>query len=203
MKREFSFYEFVGILVPGVTLLFFTEILFEIIYSKTIIDFSKIGESLVFFIIAYGFGHILQSIGNAHEWLIWKIYDGKPSSWLTKPSRFNQKLFDEPQAKRISDKIIQQFGEIENKDYGKSVYVFLASKSLTNRSDIFNGNYSLFRGLTIVFFILGIMVAKYIDLYYSIWPFIFFFLATARMIRFAKLYAIEIYLTYNNINPTT
>jgi len=38
MKKDFSFYEFVGILVPGVTLLFFSELIIEMIYGKTIVE---------------------------------------------------------------------------------------------------------------------------------------------------------------------
>ena len=88
MKKEFSFYEFVGILVPGVTLLFFSEVIIESIYQKTIIDFSKGGESVVFLVIAYGIGHILQAVGNVFENIMWMVFGSMPTQWLTKKNRF-------------------------------------------------------------------------------------------------------------------
>jgi hypothetical protein len=134
MKKEFSFYEFVGILVPGVTLLFFSEIIIELGYNKTIIDFSKFGESIVFLIIAYGVGHILQAVGNIFEILFWKIFGSMPLQWLTKKNRFVIKLFDLEQTEKIKTKIFQQFGEKSSKDYGRDVYNWLSLKEkVTNK----------------------------------------------------------------------
>src|SRR5262249_50298328 len=122
MKREFSFYEFVGILVPGVTVLFFSEVMIEMFYKKNIIDFSKIGESVIFLIIAYGIGHILQSLGNLFENIMWKLFGGIPTQWLTKKNRFGVTLFDSEQTEKIKTKIFQRFGEKIGKDYGKDVH---------------------------------------------------------------------------------
>ena len=201
MKKEFSFYEFVGILVPGVTLLFFTEVLIEIVYAKTIIDFSNIGESVVFLIIAYGIGHILQSVGNVFENLMWKLFGGMPTQWLTKKSRFGITLFDVEQTEKIKAKIFQRFGENPGKDYGRDVYNLLSIKEkiTEKRIDIFSANYSQFRGLTVSFYLLAIFVFIFLNWKLMLVPLTLGVLSNLRMFRFAKLYATEIFRTYLNI----
>lgn len=201
MKRDFSFYEFVGILVPGVTLLFFTEFFIEMMYGKIIIDFSKVGESFIFLIIAYGIGHILQAVGNLFENGFWMIYGGMPTQWLTKKNRFGNELFLKEQRKKITTKIVHQFGEVPIKDYGKYVYNWLSLKEKVTekRIDVFNANYSQFRGLTVSFYILSFVALFLLGWKLALIPFILGLLSNFRMIRFAKLYSKELYLTYLNI----
>lgn len=196
MKKEFSLYEFVGILIPSITLLFFTELLIDIVYDFKIVDFSKLGESIIFLMVAYGLGHILHGFGNLLEWLLWKVFGGMPTNWLTKKPRLYQKLLDDFETKKILEKINSEIGESEQKDYGRLIYTKLFAKGLTNRIDIFNANYSLFRGLTTAFIILGILTFNLIDWRYSLISFIIAFIALIRMIRFAKLYAREVFRTY-------
>jgi len=200
MKKEFSFYEFVGILVPGATLLFFIELIIEVDFEKAIIDFSKIGESFVFLVIAYGMGHILQALGNVYESMFWKIIGGMPTQWLTKGNRFRINLFDLEQTEKIKTKIFQQFGEKSGKDYGRDVYNWLSLKEKVTekRIDIFNANYSLLRGLTVTFYLLSLIVLFFIGWKLILIPFILGFLSNYRMFRFAKLYAEEIFRSYLN-----
>jgi hypothetical protein len=199
MKKEFSFYEFVGILVPGVTLLFFSEVIVELVYKKTIIDFSKVGESVVFLIIAYGIGHILQAVGNLFETLMWELlFGGRPSHWLTKKNRFGLTLFDPEQEQKIKTKIFQQFGETKNKDYGKDIHNWLSLKEkiTEKRIDVFNANYSLFRGLTVSFYLLTIIVLILLGWKLILIPLVLGLLSNFRMFRFGKLFATEVFRTY-------
>jgi len=196
MKKDFSLYEFAGILIPSVTLLFFSEVIIEHSFDLKIIDFSKLGESIIFLLIAYGIGHILHGLGNFLELLLWKLLGGMPTSWLTKKSRFGQRLLDDFETKKIVEKIYSEMGEAEEKDYGRLIYTKLFSKGLTSRIDIFNANYSLFRGLTVAFILIGFLSSSLLYWKYSLIPFVIAVLSLARMIRFAKLYAQETYRTY-------
>ncbi len=200
MKKEFSFYEFVGILVPGVTLLFFSDVIIELVYQKTIIDFSKVGESIVFLIIAYGMGHILQAVGNVFESVMWKVFGSMPTQWLTKKNRFGNYLFDLEQSEKIKEKMFQQFGEKAGKDYGRAVYNWLSLKEkiTEKRIDVFNANYSQFRGLTVTFYSLAAIVWIYLGWKLMLVPLCLGLLSNFRMFRFAKLYATEIFGTYLN-----
>ncbi len=198
MKKEFSFYEFVGILVPSVIFLFATNLIISNVYQKQVFDFSKIGESFVFIIIAYGFGHLLQALGNFFESLFWGVFKGMPTKWLTNKNLFGKNLFDSTLNSKIEAKVKLKFGEgIE--DYGRITNNILIQKNLNARIEIFNGNYSLFRGLAVSFLLISIMCSIYFD-YTIVSPFIIFFLlAVWRMHRFALYYAKEVFMTFYNL----
>jgi hypothetical protein len=198
MKKEFSFYEFVGIIVPSAVFLYTTQLIIEFVYQKPIVDFSKVGETTVFVIVCYGVGHILQSLGNIFEGVLWFIYGGMPSKWLTKENRFGNKLFSNPLNQTILDKAKQKFGDGIS-DYGRLVYNLIYLKEKTARIDIFNGNYSLFRGLAISFLLIIIMCGYFFSLYVTLLASIPFILSVMRMIRFAKYYATETFRTFYNI----
>jgi hypothetical protein len=200
MKKEFSFYEFVGILVPGVTLLFFTEMIIEVVYSKIILDFTKIGESVIFLIIAYGIGHILQAVGNIFEYFFWKVFGGMPTQWLTRKNIFAIQLFDEVQTEKVKHKAFTQFGEKAGKDYGMDIYNWLSLKDkiTEKRIDLFNANYSLFRGLVVTFYILAFVVLSYLGWKLMLIPLVLGIMSNYRMFRFAKLYAKEVFRSYLN-----
>jgi len=198
MKKEFSFYEFVGILVPSAILLYATQLIFEFTHQKQIIDFSKFGETVIFIIICYGVGHILQSLGNIFENILWFIYGGMPTKWLTNKNRFGKTLFENPLNQKIEEKVKQKFGD-GIKDYGRLTYNLIFQKEKTARIDIFNGNYSLFRGLAISFLLITIMCGYYFNWKITLFATIPFILSLMRMIRFAKYYASETFRTFYNL----
>jgi hypothetical protein len=198
MKKEFSFYEFVGIFVPAVILLYCGQLIYEHIHQKQIVDFSKIGETVIFAVVCYGIGHIIQALGNIFESFLWFIYGGKPTKWLSNKNRFGNFLFDDVQNQKIFDKVKQKYGD-GIKDYGRLVYNFNFQKEKTARIDIFNGNYSLFRGLTISFLILSIICGYYFDWEMTLVSTVPFVLSLMRMIRFAKYYATETFRTFFNL----
>ncbi|MBS1683239.1 MAG: hypothetical protein JSS76_00685 [Bacteroidetes bacterium] len=202
MKKEFSFYEFVGILVPSVTLLYFSVQIIGLVYGVKLMDFSKIGESLIFFIIAYGLGHILHSLGNIFESFFWKLFGGMPTQWLTKAPRFKRELFDQTQTLAIRTIVFQKFGNNPTKDYGRDVYNWLSLKDKVTekRIDIFSGNYSMFRGLTVAFYILAITTWYCLGWKFMLLPLAIAVLANSRMYRFAKLYALEVFRSFQNLN---
>lgn len=199
MKKEFSFYEFVGIIVPSTICLYFAHLIIEFVYQKQIVDFGKVGETAIFVIVCYGFGHVLQSVGNIFESLIWFIYGGMPTNWLAKRNRFGNTLFSKPLNQNILDKVTQKFG-VDIKDYGRLVYNYIFLKEKTSRVDIFNGNYSLFRGLCISFLLLTIMCGYYFNWQVVALSLIPLILSLMRMIRFAKYYATETFRTFYNLD---
>lgn len=193
MKKEFSLYEFAGILVPSVTVLFFLNYLLVKEYNTALFDLTKIGESLVFIIIAYGLGHVMHSFGNIYEKVVWFLFKGMPTNWITKKPRFWQKLFENDDLVNIKRKLFDTFDEVEGKDYGRNTYSLLSQKQLTGRVDIFNANYSLFRALTVGFLILFVAALILKQYEFSIISGVIYFLSHLRMVRFAKLYAREIF----------
>ncbi len=199
MKKEFSFYEFVGIIVPSSIFLYSTQIIIKFIYQKEIIDFGKIGETAIFVIVSYGVGHILQSLGNIFENLVWFIYGGMPTKWLTNKNRFGKILFEKSLNDKIENKVKLQFGDGIS-DYGRLSYNLIFLREKTVRIDIFNGNYSLFRGLSICFLLISIICGYYFSWQITTLSLIPFILSVMRMIRFAKYYATETFRTFFNLN---
>lgn len=90
----------------------------------------------------------------------------------------------------------KEFGEKNYKDYGKDAYNKIKIAKETEQADIFNGNYSLFRALSVAFLILSLAMVLLGYKYYSLIPFLFFVMALQRMIRFGKYYAKNVYRMY-------
>jgi hypothetical protein len=200
MKKEISFYEFVGILMPGSIILFGTNFILLRGTKNELFDMAKIGETVVFLVLAYATGHFVQAIANILEKPLWWIFGGMPTDWLLKPNRFKKKLFPEPLNQQICDKVTAKYGGNVT-HVGRLVYNHIFLNSKTGRIDVFNGNYSLFRGLTIASLLLGIISIPHYHLNWwqgilALSPSI---LMLRRMIRFANYYATETFRTFYNL----
>ena len=158
----------------------------------------SIGESISFLIVAYAFGHVLQGIGNFYESVLWKkIYKGMPTQWVTKDARFKSKLFeDEEFNNKLKKKLYEKFGEVKNKDYGRDAYKVIEIAGKSQRADIFNGNYSLFRGLVVAFAGISIVTAYLFKWPIMLFPLTCLIISHIRMIRFAKYYASDVLRTF-------
>ena len=198
MTREISYYEFVGLLVPSVILLFFTNYLINFHCGIQFFNYETIGESLIFLILAYGVGHFLHALGNIFEKLVWWSTNGRPTNWLTRKQRFYKDLFDKKDTQECKDLIDKDFALIEGKDYGSLIYIKLFDLKKTERIDLFNANYSLYRSLCIALLILTIEAIVFGNKIAIIISALLFILALLRMIRFGKYYALELYRTYIN-----
>lgn len=196
MKKEFSYYEFVGLIVPGVTLMYTLGFVLETKSGITILDFKDFGRSIVLVIVSYGLGHMIHAIGNFFEPAFWFFFNGMPTNWLTKKPYFFQKLLDESDSKAVLKKIYKKFPKVNGKDYGRNVYSILFQKDKTVRIDAFNGNYSMFRALTITFGLIAIVACIYLGWAVCLIFVLLSTLSLLRMFRFAKLYAREIFRSY-------
>src|SRR4051812_27127021 len=110
MKKEFSFYEFVGLLIPGTILLFFVNLISKHYYNSEVFDFGKVGETAIFLILCYSIGHVIQAMGNIYESIVWFVFKGMPSKWLTEKNSFKTNLFKEPLNQKIVDKSVAKYG---------------------------------------------------------------------------------------------
>ena len=154
MKRKFSFYEQIGILIPGGVLLF--GLLFYIPDLQTIIAKEGIGLGAlgVFIIVAYAAGHAVAALGNIIDSWYWKAVGGMPSNWVIgeKP-----KLLSPAQIASLEQRVKQRFGldipplkDIQPTAWyavTRQIYSDAERYGKPERVDIFNGNYGLNRGL--------------------------------------------------------
>ena len=83
MMRKFDFYEFVGIVTPGMLLLVGVGLVWPDSTKKLVGQDLSLGDFGIGVIVAYALGHITQAIGNGIEKLWWLVRCGMPTDWVT------------------------------------------------------------------------------------------------------------------------
>ena len=216
MKKEFSFYEFTGVLLPGTTLLFGLIWLFPnlqpILTSKEL----SLGSLGLFVIAAYLSGHLIQSVGNILEYLLW-MPSKRPTHWITwkKVPYIGKKQLEKLPAmlKELTGNDYEDLSALETSDtdaIGKQLNSTLKKESRTERIEIFNGNYGMFRGIAASAFTIAVItlfvngsIKPWANTYIAL---VVFAVACYRCYRFGKHYASEIYsqsfsLYQQKLNP--
>src|SRR5712664_2864678 len=99
---KLTFYEQVGIIIPGTVLLF--GLLFYIPMLKELLakDGVSVGQLGVFVLLAYAAGHLVAAFGNGIEALMWKPMGGMPTDWITRPA---QSLLSPEQITIVEEKV--------------------------------------------------------------------------------------------------
>lgn len=203
--KQFDFYEFAGIVMPGAILLVgLTQVspkIAAVIPSK---DMS-LGNLGVFLILAYAAGHLLQAAGNLVENLWWYL-PGMPTDWVRTDTGH---LLSPGQRSTLQEQLPAKLGlsssfSFDNVDpkawFGitRQVYAAVAAAGRSGRVDTFNGNYGLNRGLGASLLIVAIILLTDDR---SNWPYAIGLAAAAlaalyRMHRFGRHYARELFVQF-------
>ena len=204
MKRNFSFYEFAGILAPGAVALIGLRHALPDLATYLAKDEFTLGDLGIFLILAYVLGHLVQSVGNLMERVWWSCWKGMPTQWVRKencdylsdsqltaiPERFSALL-------GMSVKPPKEYKEKQWHSLVRQVVSALHQKKAAERIEIFNGNYGLCRGIAAA--ILVAVLALFYGNGWDAWKEaivggVLFVLAVYRMHRFACHYAREVYV---------
>jgi hypothetical protein len=201
MNRTFDFYEYAGLIIPGAALVLGLSVLIpelRLLFGK---EGVTLGEFGLFVVVTYAAGHLVQGIGNWIEWLWWKCFGGLPSI-----RALSGKTLSADQYKRVLAGL-REDGNVtddlsnctssERLAIIREMYSVVAGSGKAARIDIFNGNYSLLRGLAAAFLVLlvaAIILAK--GVLTAVILGALFVLALQRMHRFAKYYALELLVQY-------
>lgn len=153
--KNFDFYEFTGILVPGAITLYVGCLLFPCI--ATVLDAKNlsVGDFGMFVVLAYAAGHLVGAVGNAFECAYWKPWGGKPTDWVRDPKKNH---FSNEQTRNLKKRIQQLLGLPEPKDPGawpvrawrgitRQIHAAVEQAGAAGRVYTFNGNYGMCRGL--------------------------------------------------------
>lgn len=156
--KKLSFYEQVGIVIPGAVFLF--GLMFYIDELKEILakNGMSVGGLGVFVLISYAAGHILAAIGNVIETSYWRLWGGMPSDWIVgKTNSGKHRLLSDHQIERVQTIAVARFeiqlpsmAETSPKEWFpvfRQIYSDVALHGKVTRADAFNGNYGLNRGL--------------------------------------------------------
>jgi hypothetical protein len=208
MNREFSFYEFVGIIAPGTILIIILTQVFPDVLKVIDIEGLSIGEFGVFVIIAYTVGHLIQSLGNLLEKIWWWFFGGMPTNWIIQDKK--SKYLSEEQLKSFPNKIanvLKLEAKTSLREYKpeqwiaitRQIYAAVKQNNAAERVDVFNGNYGFFRGIAsaVVVGLVMLLIKSGItqwELLVMITAFLI--MAIARMHRFARHYAVELFVQF-------
>lgn len=204
MNVKFDSYEFIGDITPGAVSLSGLLYIFPELKGYLQNTSGSLGNLGIFIIFAYVAGQLISAVGNFLE-SFWWIRRGKPTGWVLND---NQKMLFPQQREELFRRVHHMCPESNFLKGGskkkwfpitREMYAKLCQAKATERIDIFNRNYGLMRGLAAsflcfcVFYTLGSTNFDY--------KIFFFILCCAgislyRMNRFAKLYALELFVQF-------
>jgi len=168
--QKMSFYEQIGIVIPGSVLVFGLILYYPVMQSLTAKDGFSVGELGLFVLIAYAAGHLVAAIANALEGLFWGILGGMPSDWITRDPPV---LLSAPQVENLRSKLstrltiaVDKLAGLDRKTWWpitRQIYADVAKNGKPDRIDTFNGNYGLNRGLASACLILAVIALAHTD----------------------------------------
>jgi hypothetical protein len=203
--KNFDFYEFAGIVMPGAILIFGLAQAETLIAQTVPLKDMSLGSLGVFLILSYAAGHLMQTLGGFLETAWWYWY-GMPSDWI----RSNKlKIIHDSQREAIICQLPTKLGLSVPADlsvmsrrewYGitRQIYAAVSAQNRGSRVDIFNGNYGLSRGLCVSLVFVAIVALFKVPTNWSAIGLLGFgaVLAALRMHRFGKHYARELLVQF-------
>ncbi len=152
--RKFDFYEFVGVLLPGVVLLTVVGLVFPSLKADIVGTDMSVGDFGWRTMLAYVVGHLLQGIGNLIERAYWWFWGGMPTDWIRSGKRpliagEQQRLLQHNVRKLLGNEAfeLEKVNSHQWDSITRQVYAYVSDAGLSYRVDVFNGNYGLFRGV--------------------------------------------------------
>ena len=204
--RKFDFYEFAGIITPGTITLVGVVAVFPGLQGLLLNKELTVGDFALVLILAYAAGHMVQAVGNLLEWCWWNVQGGMPSQWV-RSDKGN--LLAVPQRNALPNRMSERFnmddiGKYENLSpeawyaLTRQAYAAVAKAGQSARIDRFNGNYGLNRGLAASLMLIAVVVlaANYHHWKYAAILTALAIVACARMHRFGKHYARELFVQF-------
>ena len=199
--KQFDYYEFTAILVPGAAFLMGLAIIFPDVLGAKYLAGASLGDLGIFVVAAYVSGHIMQAFGNLYERIVWQVAGGQPTEWILNDKN---SLLSSQQTKSLKEKIRNDLNiQLDNPTrilmpLTRQVYVLLRRQQRTGRIDIFNANYGLNRALAAALWAASLLTIPFVS---NQWPLtavlaVVAGLLTYRMYDFGVCYARELYLEF-------
>lgn len=205
--KEFDFYQVIGVVAPGAVLISCLMLLFapdqaQVMISVSSISIGGLGLGLI---LAYVAGQLLQAIGNVYEHMWWRPWGGLPTDWLRGTG---QSILGGAQLAQVESHVKTMLGHQTvqltktTKEDWRSIVdqmrsIVLAA-GLGKRMELFNANYGLCRGLAAAFLVVLVAALASGRLTWNLVALcaLPLALATYRMHRFGKRYAVELFIQY-------
>jgi hypothetical protein len=201
--QKMSFYEQLGIVIPGSVLVFGMVLYYPAMQLLTAKDSFSVGELGLFVLIAYAAGHLIAAIANALEKLFWEILGGMPTDWIT---RDPPALLSVPQVENVRSRLatrlniqLDAIAGLDRKKWwpiSRQIYADVAKNGKSDRIDTFNGNYGLNRGLAAACLVLAVVALAHRDFMISMGLCAAAAIYAYRAYRFGVHYGRELYLQF-------
>lgn len=161
-----TFYEQVGIIIPGAVFLFGLILFFPDLHSILATNGFTLGELGIFVLLSYAAGHLVAAVGNVGEGLLWRLTGGMPSNWIVKEKT---QLLSPHQRELVEARVQTHLGiavarirGLPRKEWfpiSRQLYAKVMRHGKADRIDTFNGNYGLNRGLAAASLVLSGLAA--------------------------------------------
>src|SRR5882672_3838123 len=98
-----TFYEQVGIVIPGSVFLVGLLFYFPALNTLLAKDGVTLGQFGIFLLLSYAAGHLIAAIGNLLENVLWRAFGGMPTDWVTKTGEIS--LLSPQQIEAVESKV--------------------------------------------------------------------------------------------------
>jgi len=169
---KFNIYDQIGYLMVGAVALI--VLIFDAFYFFQVsIPSFKLDTFLVWFVIAYLLGHVIQGIANFIRDI--KIRKKRPLRFLIPEEKDD---FSESQ-KEILQQAKEYFGlgKLDKNNLLNLCYMFANAKDITGQVQAFNSYYSLYRGWLVVFILESLFLLYFLIVIHD-WQTLLLFLAS-------------------------
>jgi hypothetical protein len=210
--KSFDFYEFTGVLIPGVVVLYVSALIIPALSFISRDQTISIGSLGLFVILSYVAGHLVQALGNLVERGFWKVVDGVPSDWPRTKKKF---LLTDNQTAKLENRVQEMLAHPTPRSildckkeewFGitRQIYVAVQGTGKSQRVDTFNGNYGMFRGLSAAFLLCSVLSISDLPNGWKILAILSgcTLLSLYRMHRFGVHYARELFLQFLQLDFT-
>lgn len=157
MHNKFNFYDFIGYVIPGSLGCVFLYWLIDGFFGFSLhLEVKSIGESILFLALAYFIGHLIQAYGNTIEKSAVREWGG----WFSEQFLKDDNSYYTPAFKRaLRESIKTVFGESaelgtndetqrpQRQELFNLCYTLIVQEGAALHTEIFNGVYSLYRGM--------------------------------------------------------
>lgn len=210
--KNFDFYEFTAILVPGTVALL--SVVLTVDGASGMLDSPAltVGQFGVLVVLAYVAGHLIQTLGDWVEKAWWRLRGGAPTEWpfradspeLLSP-RFHRAMLATLEKMGYDD--LDEIADLPKEEWQtvrRAMQKRVDAAGRAARVDVFNGIYVMHRGLATAFLIAMACEGSRSGDIRWLWMAIAaagFLLAMHRMDRFARNFARELYLEAVALEP--
>jgi hypothetical protein len=204
--NKLTFYEQVGIVVPGSVFVFGLLFFFPVLQTVLTKDGVSLGDLGIFLLLSYAAVQLIAAIGSLGESILWRFVGGMPTDWITKTGAT---LLSSTQIDLVEKKLEKRLGiaaKVRGLDQkvwspiSRQIYADVAKNGKPDRIDTFNGMYGLNRGLAAATFTLACVAAVQEKWFIGLGLLVLTGVYDYRAYRFGVYYGRELYLQFLVLN---